>query len=200
MTSRKKKLLLFALLVVLFLFSTNTKLQVEQIEVRFKNLPASMDGFKIVQISDLHLPKNVCDVEEVLRIVSEQAPDIIVLTGDMLNYTADIPKTEYKSFCERITKIADVYAIAGNHERWHEDEWRRILKESGGHIVSGSSVDIKEITLAGVHDGWHFDKKGDGFTILLSNWPNNKNADLIFSGHAHGGVFRIPFVGGIYAP
>jgi len=199
----KKKRILIAILclaVVCFLFTNNRQPQIELIEIHLQEIPASLDGFKIVHLSDLHLPKNITHAETILQLVSEQMPDLIVMTGDMIDVTADIPQTGLQQFCERLVQIADVYAVSGNHEHWNGGGWQRVLKDSGVYVIDNSSVTVNGLTLVGIEDGGRLQKALLGFAVLLSHRPMKANANLILSGHAHGGYFKIPLAGGIIAP
>jgi len=210
----KKRRWLIAILFIIgvvFLFSSN-KIQIEHIEVYFKDLPKELDGFKIVHLSDLHFPKNVSSIENILQLVSAQKPDMIVMTGDMIDYATDVSPTELQEFCEGLVQIADVYAVSGNHERWRSwngEDWHIVFTDSGVHLIDRSSVVIGDFTLVGLGDGQRLNKVPHGFTVILSHRPTavrsrrpiDAKDSLIFSGHAHGGLFRVPFIGGgIAAP
>ena len=202
---KKKRWRILGVLIVaiavfcLFLFSSN-KIDVEHIDIYAQNLPVEMDGFRIVHLSDLHLPSNNSRVETVLQLVAEQSPDMIVMTGDMINSTADISKTRLQEFCEGLVQIADVVAVSGNHELWNEGEWKRVMKDSGVQFIDGMYVVRDGITFIGVGYGRRLKRTPPDFTILLSHNPIDADADVIFSGHAHGGLWRIPFIGGVIAP
>lgn len=194
-----------------------------------KELPTAFDGYKIVQVSDLH---NAVFGKENYRLIEKirsEKPDIIVLTGDLIdsNHT-DIATA--LDFTENISDIAPCYFITGNHEAWIDkadyNKLEKGLTTQGINILNNSFVrlyrDNQTILLAGIHDPAFTEDKdyenqifteleymdyNDGnYKILLSHRPTSleqypfNKFNLIFSGHAHGGQFRLPFIGGVIAP
>ena len=156
-------------------------------------------------------------------------PDIIVLTGDLIDSRkTDIGVAG--SLAEKAVEIAPTYFVTGNHEARIDgyDELRNNLIAAGVTVLENEAVAIEkdgdEITLLGVNDpSFQTDYLiGDSasvvqsaldgladdeqYTILLSHRPElfetyaDASVDLVFSGHAHGGQFRIPFLGGVIAP
>ena len=127
-------------------------------------------------------------------------------------------------FIKQITRIAPVYFVSGNHEHqsgaW--EELSDLLVEEGVTVLNNGKSVIERngetITLLGLADkkvNQHYDKmlhtlmagQEDSFNILLSHRPElfeayvQENIDLAFTGHAHGGQIRIPFLHrGIFAP
>lgn len=194
------------------------------------NLPKAFDGFRIAQLSDLHNCQMGKNNEKLISVLRAEAPDIIVITGDMIdsrNAEVDIALR----LAQELVVIAPCYYVPGNHEaRVSEyDSLKAGLIELGVTVLENAKVTIEssgeKMTLAGVVDpSFKTDYlKGDdtavmgsiltelldeedGYTILLSHRPElfevyaQHTVDLVFSGHAHGGQFRIPFVGGLIAP
>lgn len=179
-----------------------------------------LNGYKIVQISDLQNKSFGDKSVHLLDKIAEEAPDIIVVTGDLAdrNHT-DIPAA--LDFMEGAVKIAPVYYVTGNHEHGLSEENFNILmdgmKNFGVIILENKCVSIAEgdssFNLIGLFDNHLTDDslsgitpQTDNFNILLAHEPQfiekyaAENIDLVFSGHAHGGQFRIPFIGGVYAP
>ena len=187
------------------------------------DIPAGFHGYKILQVADLQNKTFGENQEPLLRKIQQSAPDIIVLTGDLL----DRNKTDVDAamnFIEEIMNIAPVYFVSGNHEH-QSGEWERLSDEmvqAGVTILNnGKSVIQKNgdtITVLGLSDksvNRHYDKmlhtlmsgQEDSFNILLSHRPELfetyavEGVDLVFTGHAHGGQIRIPFLHqGIFAP
>ena len=188
------------------------------------------NGYRIVHISDLHNKKFGKNQERLLRKIRAVSPDMIVVTGDLI----DRRKYELDTAIEFINgamKIAPVYYVSGNHEAWSGDYGNitHNLLNCGVQILDDSKIELikgeGKIEILGLSDpdfltydymdGTNSSKlkehlKGlsddSVFQILLSHRPElfdlyaNENIDLIFSGHAHGGQFRIPYVGGLVAP
>lgn len=193
-------------------------------------LPYEFNGYKIVHISDLHNKMFGKDQKALLKKVGSVSPDIIVVTGDLIDrrkydlHTAMV-------FIRGALEIAPVYYVSGNHEAWSGDyeNIKEELSSSGVEILDDRKVKIvkneEKIEILGLSDpGFLTDGHMDGaysslleerlkgmsddsaFQILLSHRPElfqiyiNQNIDLIFAGHAHGGQFRLPFMGGLIAP
>lgn len=181
-------------------------------------LPQSFSGFKIVQLSDFHGAELVTDIVETVR---EQKPDIIALTGDFITDEGDLPAVE--QLVSQLSDICEVYFISGNHDfaSGRIAELSDILSSCGVKYLKNEYVTIQRggesIVLAGVEDpnSWAdleppdaFLKKvraehPDDYIVLLGhrNYWMEKYPDLpvelILCGHAHGGIVRIPGVGGL---
>lgn len=204
-----------------FCFWQNNMLTVSQYEYENEKISAELDGFKIVQISDLHNKQFGAGQKRLLERVSGCNPDIIVITGDIVdsNHT-DIGKA--LEFVEGAAEIAPVYYVTGNHELWLEDsELKELLdgiSAAGAVILDDGCVTVtsgdSSFILAGLDDSslyndtikeLELDNSREP-VILLAHEPqyltdySRENVDLILAGHAHGGQFRLPFIGGIVAP
>ena len=208
----------------------NTALEVNEYEIVSDRIPKEFDGFRIAQVSDLHNAEFGEGNSKLIQLLSQTEPDIIVLTGDLI----DSRQTNIKialAFAQEAMKIAPVYFVSGNHEaRVSEYEDLKMgLAEAGVIVLENQKVEItregESITLMGIDDpsfqeSYLFgdaesvarqaiddlQNESDGYTILLSHRPElfelyvETGMDLVFSGHAHGGQFRLPFIGGLVAP
>ena len=231
---KNKKILSLISLILIVLFGWtlwgNTALGVNEYEIVSKRIPESFDGFRIAQISDLHNAEFGESNSKLIELLSQSDPDIIVLTGDLI----DSRQTDIDvalAFAQEAMKIAPVYYVSGNHEarvREYEDLKMGLL-EAGVTVLENQKVQItregENITLMGIDDPsfWEdylfgdsasvarqaiedLQNESDGYTILLSHRPElfdvyvDTGMDLVFSGHAHGGQFRLPFIGGLVAP
>lgn len=92
-----------------------SRLEVSHFDIASALLPQSFDGLKIVQLSDLHNKVFGRSNAPLLRLIAEEKPDIIAMTGDMISHNA--PNTEeFLRLVEKLAKIAYVYYVNGNHE------------------------------------------------------------------------------------
>ena len=236
MTVKKKKIIVLAvvaailLAVVIWTAWGNTALELNTYTISSDRLPEAFDGYRIAHVSDLHNTEMGKDNEKLLDMLREADPDIIAITGDLIdsrNTDIDIAL----QFTKAAMEIAPCYYVTGNHEaRVSEyDELRGGLIEQGVLVLDDERIELElsyeTIALLGVNDpsfqtDYLFgdsetvmqgklqeisDEEND-FTILLSHRPElfgvyaDSNMDLVLSGHAHGGQFRLPFVGGLVAP
>ncbi len=207
----------------------NVTVKTTHYTVTSAELPAGFDGYTIVQISDLHNAEFGEDNETLISRLTEAAPDLIVLTGDFIDSThTDVAVA--LAFAERAAAIAPTCYVTGNHESRVPTMYTELeqgLTELGVTILHDEAITLERngdrIYLGGIDDPDFAAKHGgigqamapkdlkklfpeDGFSILLSHRPEymetyaEAGLDLVFSGHAHGGQVRLPFVGGLYAP
>ncbi len=196
-------------------------LEISRYEVKSQKIPESFDGFKIVQLSDLHGAEFGEDGMGLVEKVKELEPDMIALTGDFVTDEGDLAAVE--KLAARLTELCPVYFISGNHEFGSglAVKVRNILERAGVKYLSNEYLTISRgedgILLGGVEDPLAYadmlspdelaqkmnDAAPDAFKILLGHrnyWMTEYPelpVDLIFCGHAHGGLIRIPGVGGL---
>ena len=231
----KKKWILSLIALILFILIVwtlwaNTALEVNEYEIVNDRIPQGFDGFRIAQISDLHNTEFGERNEKLIQLLSQTDPDIIVITGDLI----DSRHTDIEialDFARQAIKLAPVYYVSGNHEarvREYED-LKMSLVEAGVIVLEDQKVQItregKSISILGIDDPSfqedylfgdaasvtssalsELQNESDGYTVLLAHRPElfetyvDAGVDLVFSGHAHGGQFRLPFIGGLVAP
>lgn len=225
---RIRILVLGILLLLGWVLWANTALTMSHYTVTDPEIPDAFDDFRILQISDLHNASFGENNEKLLQMMAEAAPDIIVLTGDLVdsrNTDIDIGIR----FAEAAAQIAPTYYVSGNHEARIREygTLKAGLKAAGVVLLENEQLTLErkgeQIILMGVDDpsfgaayllgseasvvASELDKlKSDGYTVLLSHRPElfriytEYGINLVFTGHAHGGQFRLPFVGGLVAP
>ena len=225
--NRKRCVILIVLALLLAgMAYGNLSLQITTYEIGLSEEYAGMDGFTIVQVSDLHNARFGKEQSRLLQAVEEQEPDIIVITGDLVDSShTDVDVA--MEFAKQAVTIAPVYYVTGNHEGWLGATYGELeaQMEQAGVIILSDTMYTQmygdtTYSIAGVRDpdmpGNNIVKTEDvvgvlvedaeGYTILLSHRPElfdtytASNANLVFAGHYHGGQFRIPFIGGVYAP
>ncbi len=219
---------LIVIIVILLVIFTSwmiwSNLVIEQTNFIITNefLPNAFDGFKIAHISDLHNAEFGKNNVRLINKLRDANPDIIAITGDSIDSRhSDMEVT--LNFIEQAMEIAQCYFVVGNHEsRFSKSEYEPFeekLKMLGVIVLHNEAAIIEQngekIAIWGVDDPNFNDDflenlnkgaKGDEFTILLSHRPEyfeeyvKYGYNLVLSGHAHGGQFRIPFVGGVFAP
>ena len=207
----------------------NTAVELNEYTIQSESIPKSFDGYRIVQISDFHNAQIGKDNEKLISLIEKAEPDIIAITGDIVDWRrTDIEFT--KEFVLQIMKIAPCYYVSGNNESYITEKYdvKNILADMGVTVLEDETqhleIEGEKILLAGVDDPAFSDNyssadsvpimqtkleelmSDDIYTVLLSHRPElfgvycEHEADLVLSGHAHAGQFRIPFIGGLYAP
>ncbi len=210
------------LLVLILCLYGNLHLTVTYYTYESEKLPPELDGLRIVQLSDLHNASFGRNNSRLLEKMAQLEPDILVLTGDLVDSSHTNIETAL-SFAREAAGICDTYYVTGNHEYWLSEEERITLfeglKEAGVICLSGETAEFQKgesrISLVGLDDN---DLSGVTLQKLLSALPQDElhivlahepqlfdeycqeGADLVLTGHAHGGQVRIPFVGGLIAP
>lgn len=213
----KYQSLIILIATIFFIHFQNNSIVINEIDYYNKNLPTSFEDFKILHISDLH---NKEFDNKLIRHIEKINPNIIVITGDLIdsrNTNIEIAM----NFIENLVKISDVYYVSGNHEI-RSKEYDNLIKllEKQNVIVLENKIDEivinnEKINILGIMDFSFFNNEKDyqeqikineGFNLLLAHRPEffdiyvDSKVDLVFSGHAHGGQIRLPFVGGLIAP
>lgn len=221
-----------AVLLALIIWTVwgNTALEINTYTISSDILPEAFDGYRIAHISDLHNAEMGKDNEKLLDMLRETEPDIIAITGDIIdsrNTNIDIAL----QFTKASMEIAPCYYVIGNHEARVSDfdELKEGMIELGVAVLEDVRINLEQsgetISLLGVNDPsfqtdylfgdsetvmqsklHEITNEEDTYTILLSHRPElfevytESKVDLVLSGHAHGGQFRLPFVGGLVAP
>lgn len=219
-------LLLLIFIMAAALWWGNSSIETDTFAFSSARLPDSFDGARIVQLSDLHgrfFGKNnvrLCAAVEAAR------PDCILITGDLVDRATADPVDYAASVGAALSAIAPTYYVTGNHEWGHGpavvEQLKAALRENGVTVLSNEVYPWTRggdtILLAGVDDpNGYADQKtpaqlaadicaeyGAPFWLLLAHRNNvfnggycRLNADLTLCGHAHGGVWRLPFTDGL---
>ena len=207
-----------------FLRWSNTALQVTRFHPAFRDLPAGFDGCRAAVISDLHTAFFGRDNRELYSTLEAEDPDYIFLVGDLLDQYRPVPEGYAASAAQALSAIAPTYYVTGNHEWALGDvpSLKRTLADHGVTVLSNQFIALERngdtIVLAGIDDpNGYADQKtpeqlaaevyaqwGDPFWVLLAH-RNDRfasqysllGADLVVSGHAHGGIIRLPFTDGL---
>ena len=217
-------LTLLVLAAALFIRWDNTALQVTRFDPVFAGLPAGFDGCRLVVLSDLHGGEFGRGNEELLAAVAETAPDYIFYLGDLEDQYRGPREGYAEEIAEGLGAIAPLYYVTGNHEWAVGDvpELKERLEACGARVLRNEFVTLERngdtVVLAGIDDpNGYADQKtpeqvaaevyaawGDPFWLLLAHRNNHfadqysrLGADLVLSGHGHGGIIRLPFTDGL---
>ncbi|MGL5327650.1 MAG: metallophosphoesterase [Peptostreptococcaceae bacterium] len=220
-------------------YETEALEKVEYI-IEDEKIPKEFDNFNIVQISDLHNSEFGKNNQKLLEAVDELKPDILVITGDLV----DGEKNNYQvalNLVDILSKKYKIYHIIGNHEqkslvKKYKQQYKKYFEQLYDKNIINLDNEVVKIHKGDSYINLYglvvplncykylFDKKNktileDNFiedklgkidkgtyNILLSHTPfyfeeySNWGADLILSGHVHGGIIRIPYIGGLLSP
>jgi hypothetical protein len=192
------------------------------VAVKLPGLPRTLDGFRIVQMSDIHIGDILGRpfLEELVRRCNALKPDLVAVTGDLVDGTVEHLSPAVAAL-ERLTSRHGTYFIMGNHEYYSGDvEWAEALTGMGIHVLRNRFVTLGDaggrLDLVGVDDYGHRDARdGRGYdlgkallgrdrdrpAVLLAHQPRgvedalSQGVGLQLSGHTHGGqLFPITLV------
>lgn len=217
------------LALVLWTIWGNVTVGVTRYCITSDRLPDIFDGYKIVVISDLHNAQFGRDNSQITKIIEKEHPDMIAIAGDLVDSNKTNIDTA-TALVHKLMQIAPCYYVTGNHEAWIGSKFSELeekLLDENVNILHNQVIILEKggqtVQLAGLDDPDFTDRDSavqqsmlqtrlnqlnlsEEYCILLSHRPETFDAyvmediDLVLSGHAHGGQFRLPFIGGVVAP
>lgn len=211
-----------------YLYFEDTFLSTTTYTVSSDRLPQSFDRYTIAQISDYHNAHSVLLNRRLRDAVQAAEPDVIVLTGDLI----DRRRTDVETSLRLVRDLSDtapVYFVCGNHDSLSDERETLLhgLRDLGVHVLENETRTLtrneESICLVGIDDPAKSEEWAENdeivrreltplvpdngaFTLLLSHRPEmlevyaELGIDIALTGHAHGGQIRLPVVGGILAP
>lgn len=225
---KKKAIIFFIVLViaVILVFAFNTRLKTVTYNVKSSKINSEI---KLALVTDLHSCYYGENQSELVTEIEKYQPDAVLLGGDIFDDVQD--DTNANIFIDDIAKKYKTYYVSGNHEWWSDRMYAMFdsLTDRGVIVLRGNTdvIEIGEtlITVSGIDDydvnvydsrypSWENQLKQTGgsleqnqINLLLAHRPENAEKyfeydfDVVLSGHAHGGQFRIPYImNGLYAP
>ncbi len=198
-------------------------LTIEKVQIPLKNLNPALTGFKIAQLSDIHLSSStqIDFVKTAVNTVNTLQPDLIVLTGDYVFHSANFI-FELAPVLAHLKAPYGVFCILGNHDAWlNKTMVQAGLEHAGLPVLRNEGVTLRigqtKLYLAGLNA--HYKDQPDLNaalakrpaedipTILLAHEPDladmvaaDGRVSLQLSGHSHGGQVRLPFIGAPVLP
>ncbi len=206
-------------------FLTHNDLRMTRHCVKLPRLPEPFEGFRLVQISDLHFYEysDPAYYSRVIAEVNALQPDAIALTGDVVHYGPDYIELA-ASFLHQLDAGPTKLAILGNHD-YNDGTWGEsisaMLGEVGFQLLKNTHTHLERegqrLWVAGLDDLWYgqpdpqgvltrFDSHSEA-TIVLAHNPLlfdplalalPGRVDLMLAGHTHAGHVHIPMLGPIY--
>ena len=185
------------------------------------------DNIRIVELADLHNAEYGKDNCELVSKIKALKPDLIVYAGDMMNYENDDYSVLY-TLTDQLTEIAPIYACFGNNELdqylFRDQNFKDEIEQHGVTLLSNEAMEITvkntNLQLIAVTEGVEqFDAETNNskkfvesleptqnLRVCLTHYPElfsqkllGYDIDVAFTGHAHGGMIRLPYVGGLYS-
>lgn len=209
------------LIAVALVMDSRYRIQLSRYELSFADLPESFDGCRIVHISDLHGMSFGRDNRRLAELIRRQQPDIIAYTGDIAGAEGDLSAVE--PLLKELEGLCPAYYVNGNHE-WADgcvEEIEALMERYGVRCLS-NEIELlyrgeDSIAIIGAEDPngradmmtpWELSlQAGELYSGKFMLWLAHRNdyikmypdigTDLILSGHAHGGIVRLPLVGGL---
>lgn len=139
----KKKIIIMIIVFICFIgsillysrFIGTSGIKIKEYKVTHSKLPTSFYGFKIIHISDIHYGRTIQkkELSKMIEEINLRKPDIVVLTGDLLDKDKNLSKEDGKDIIEELKKIhvtVGKFAITGEHD-FEKEEWSTIIKDSG---------------------------------------------------------------------
>lgn len=161
MNIKNKSLLKTAVLAgtAAYLHLQNTWIQKTEYTIPVKHLAPENEGLKIVQLSDIHLPKEKINLNKLIDMTKAAEPDFIFLTGDQIQGEALFDPTVAEKLFRKLAAIAPTYAITGNHDR-HSPMFHiavDLYKKNGIRLLDDEAISVvakgrKPIVIMGLSD------------------------------------------------
>lgn len=211
--------------LLLWFFWGNFSLDCTQREICLRRLDRAFDRFRIVHLSDLHGRSFGRENSRLLQAVAQAQPDLICITGDL--FDENTPTERILPLLRALGALAPVYYVTGNHE-WQVKALPTLLaamQEAGVQVLRGSYHLLcrggARLVIAGVDDPCGpadaktpealvqeiHDAVGREVPIVMLDHRNDHlvqwqalGVDLVLSGHCHGGLVRVPLLGGLIGP
>ena len=208
----------------------NSALMLSKFTVMGSNIPKSFNGYRIAQISDLHNAEFGDRNEKLIEMLQKAEPDIITITGDLIDSSKTDINIALAFAEEAVQIAPTYFITGNHEAMVSAQEYADLengLLEAGVNVLHDKEIVLEQneerLLLIGIDDPAYADRPSDvgvsmdsetinelftteGYRRLLSHSPEFFNqyveaeVDLVLSGHAHGGQFRLPFVGGLIAP
>ncbi|MCU5376007.1 metallophosphoesterase [Bacillus cereus] len=214
----------------IFLYVQNNLISITEVNITSSKIPSYFKGYKILQLSDLHNKKFGDNQDVLIQKVKNINPNIIVITGDLIDSKSYDAEVSMELIRELVKEYPVYFVTGNHEKwSGKYNDLEKELKKHHITVLRNEHVTIQKgeqkINLLGIDDPEFvtgnrdegnvvkdeiikakIEIPPDTYNVLLSHRPEflaeyaDEQIDLVFSGHAHGGQFRLPFIGGVVAP
>ena len=215
--NRKNVLILCIIVILLYIISGfYNPLVLTRYDYTSSKVPEGFDGYRIVHISDFHCKEFGDGESDLIAMIRNAEPDLILFTGDSIDDEHSLDN--YRDLITGIYDVAPIYYVNGNHEydssaplsemielnekyQVHDLNDASVVVEHNGDSILLSGLDFR-LTMRGLRNNIDY-ANTTMFNILLYHGTDKfdgiapYNYDLVLSGHTHGGIVCLPFIGGI---
>lgn len=215
--NRKNVLILCIIVILLYIISGfYNPLVLTRYDYTSSKVPEGFDGYRIVHISDFHCKEFGDGDSDLIAMIRNAEPDLILFTGDSIDDEHSLDN--YRDLITGIYDVAPIYYVNGNHEydasaplaemkelnekyQVHDLNDASVVVEHNGDTILLSGLDFR-LTMRGLRNNIDY-ANTTMFNILLYHGTDKfdgiapYNYDLVLSGHTHGGIVCLPFIGGI---
>lgn len=188
---------------------------VEHHDVPLDRLPPELEGLKVAHLTDLHMSGRLSldYFREIVGRVNEWGPDLVCVTGDLVEHTPQIEWID--STLGTLRPRIGSYFVLGNHDAKVDcQELRLRLTRAGLTDVGGVAIDTRHagvaLRLVGDERPWFPDEpslpESEAFTVCLAHtpdrlgWAVQQGVDFTLAGHTHGGQVCFPLLGPLLCP
>ncbi len=192
-------------------------IDINYVPLKLPNLASEFNGYRIVQISDIHVDKRTKKkrLNHIFRLVNRQKPDLIAMTGDFVTRRQIKSLPKLQATIGQLGATYKTVAVLGNHDYWTDaTKIAEVLEKNNILNLANKVYTVKRgnamLHIAGVDDIWVGKDRLDlvleqlpseGAAILLAHEPDfadtsalTNRFDLQLSGHSHAGQIRLPFL------
>lgn len=215
--NRKNALILCIIVILLYIISGfYNPLVLTRYDYTSSKVPEGFDGYRIVHISDFHCKEFGDRESDLIAMIRNANPDLILFTGDSIDDEHSLDN--YRNLITGIYDVAPIYYVNGNHEydasaplaemkelneqyQVHDLNDASVVIGHNGDSILLSGLDFR-LTMRGLRNNIDY-ANTTMFNILLYHGTDKfdgiapYNYDLVLSGHTHGGIVCLPFIGGI---
>ena len=215
--NRNNVLILCIIVILLYIISGfYNPLVLTRYDYTSSKVPEGFDGYRIVHISDFHCKEFGDGESDLIAMIRNAEPDLILFTGDSIDDEHSLDN--YRDLITGIYDVAPIYYVNGNHEydasaplaemkelnekyQVHDLNDASVVVEHNGDSILLSGLDFR-LTMRGLRNNIDY-ANTTMFNILLYHGTDKfdgiapYNYDLVLSGHTHGGIVCLPFIGGI---